>query len=704
MKRLAIVTIFFAVSMGSLVVNAAPGEELAEEAFFRMEQEIVVSASNKEQPLTEAPANIYVISGEELRNRGCRTLYDLMSDLPGVTWSRGFGYASNGTPVIRGSYDQKRLKVMLNGMTIDPKDGSGTYWSDRFPIEGVDRVEFIIGPYASLYGRNTFSGVINIITKSGEEFNGAQANFLYGEYHRLQGTALFGTKIGGFDIYSSFFRNYSERGINWAEEYPEYYSLEYRQSQGAVFPEGVSTEVIGPWDSWEIYFKCSHEMGIQFDIQVNQAASPKVGSVLSPVNYASPKEAISKQDLINTRLLYDVKAGDRFSSTTAVQFQDNRWKGKNYYLTADTSLQRKWYASKSMSFLFDEKARLRIFDWNEIYLGVALEYVRENEVIYTFEDAEPSWNDDQVHGEKILTLTLQNEMVFFKRFYIVLGLMYERSNMYDHVFIPRFSTMFKITDSSIIKFLYGAGFLPPDPVVGVDQVVPAGTSVQGKRSGIKPEYVHSFDLQFIQNFTKNFRLQTSLYYIYVKDRIQQVDDNSLPAPFIQTWTNIGTTESKGIDTYFEGSIWDTVKLFVSYSFVYGSYDKVNADRTITTQNRLPVSAKHHFKAGMNILLIGKRLNLYIHDLFIGDRSTFHDDQYGSLQFAAPGYKLEGYNLIDINLSTTPNLLKNFFFSVGVKNLLDTKGYDVFYRDSHLVYYPPILRRTWTAQAGYKYTF
>ncbi|MCP4132403.1 MAG: TonB-dependent receptor plug domain-containing protein [bacterium] len=661
----------------------------------------VVSASHKEQPVGEAPANIHVISGEELRNRGYRTLYDLVHDLPGTTWTRAFGYGNNGTPVIRGIFDSKRLKLMLNGMTIDPKNGDGTRWCDRFPIEGIDRVEFIIGPYASLYGRNTFSGVMNVITKSGEEINGVQANFLYGEYHRLQGTALYGQKLGAFDLYLSFFKNYSKDGIDWAEEYPEYYSIEYREAQSGQTIRGVvSEDFIGPWDMWELYFKGKHDSGIQFDIQVNRADNPKVGNVMTPVIYTSPKEALAYTNLVNARLLYDLRVGSRFSTTTTVEFQDYRYRGTNYYINA--AVGSKWYALKSWSVLLDEKMRYKLFDWNEIYLGIAGEYVREYDVLFGYREEEPSWGASEVKGKKILNITLQDEMVFFKRLYFVGGLMYETSNMYDQVFIPRGSVMFKFTESTIVKFLYGAGFFPPDPAVGVDQWYsggPAGT--KGKRSGIRPEYMHSFDLNLIHNFSKNLRLNTSLFYIKVIDRIQQVADSSLPAPYGFTWSNTGSTESRGADVSIDGSFFDVVKIFVSYSYVHGSYDSVATDGTVTTYNHLPVSAKHHLKAGLNILLIGRRFNLYIHDLFMGNRYTF--DEAG-FQFATPGYTMDGYNLIDINLSTTPELLKDFYFSVGVKNLLDTKGYDVYHLHSSYVIFPPIQRRTWSVQTGYKYTF
>ncbi len=701
-KHLILLVIVFIFIKVKAQTDTIPEKDFSEYSIEELIEMKVYTASSKSEKIEDAPANIFIITGAEMQNRGYRTLYDLLPDLPGTTWTSLLGFTTNGTPIIRGISDGKRLKLILNGMSIDPKNGFGTGWIDRFPIEGIDRVEFILGPYASVYGRNTFSGVINIITKSGKKINGDKMTFVYGEHDRFQGSVIIGKKFKKTDIYLSLFKNFSQNGIDMAKEYPEYYGLESRKSSiifgdSVVFPEGVSTDFVFPWNHNELYLKVKHDIGIQFDIQVNHSQYPKVGNGLSPLLYASPKEAITNDNILNTRLLYDFNSGDKFSSTSSVIFQNYSWIGRNFYLTGD----KKWYSQKAQSHHVEHKMRYKIFDWNEIYLGAAYENVTEHFLKTSFEEEKPKWSSREIKTKQYLTLTLQEEVTLFKRLSLIAGLMYEKTNVYDDVFVPRFSAIWKFKNSSAIKFMYGGGYLAPDPIVGVDQIVPGGHSVLGV-TDINPEYVTSYDLNLTYLFYKDMRINISFFLNKVKDKLLSIVDSTLPEPYEATWENIGKTESKGVDLSLDWRYGEYIKSFISYSYVTGYFDEVNSEGVTQKKNRLPASAEHHFKIGTNIMFWKGRFNLYIHDLFIGDRATYYDkiDDSHAYQIDAPGYKIPGYNLVDINLSTTSKLLKKWVISVGIKNLFDKKGYDVFHLEGIVINCPPIMRRNWTIQLRY----
>ncbi len=194
-KYLILLAIIFVLIRVNAQTDTIPEKDFSEYSIEELIEIKVYTASSKSEKIEDAPANIFIITGAEMQNRGYRTLFDLLPDLPGTIWTSVIGYGTNGTPVIRGITDVKRLKLILNGMSIDPKSGFGTGWTDRFPIEGIDRVEFILGPYASVYGRNTFSGVINIITKNGNKINGNKMSFVYGKHDRFQGSVTIGKKI-----------------------------------------------------------------------------------------------------------------------------------------------------------------------------------------------------------------------------------------------------------------------------------------------------------------------------------------------------------------------------------------------------------------------------------------------------------------------------------------------------------------------------
>ncbi len=404
-----------------------------------------------------------------------------------------------------------------------------------------------------------------------------------------------------------------------------------------MFPEGVSTDFVFPWNHNELYLKLKHDIGFQYDIQLNHSQYPKVGNALSPLLYASPKEAKTNDNVLNTRLLYDYNSGNKFSSTSSLIFQKCSWIGRNYYLNG----QKKWYSQKSHSYQIEQKIRYKLFNWNEFYLGATFEKVNESIMKTSFEDAKPGWNSDEIKSKQYLTLTLQEEVTLFKRLRLIAGLMYEKTNVYDDIFVPRFSAIWKFKNSSALKFLYGGGYLAPDPIISVDQIVPGGFSVKGV-TDINPEYVSSYDINLTHLFYKDLRISISFFLNNVKDKLAHIVDSTLAEPFAVTWKNIGRTESKGVDLSLDWRYSEYIKSFFSYSYVIGSFDEISSEGVTKRINRLPVSAKHHFKFGTNIFLWKGKFNLYIHDLFIGDRATHFDkkDDIHAYQFDAPDIVLK----------------------------------------------------------------
>jgi len=298
----------------------------------------VVTASKKAEKAEEAPANIYVITSEQIRNRAYRNLFELLNDLPGMTNTTQLGEMFAGTPSVRGLFQTKRLKLMVNGLTIDPREGSGTGWTDRFPLEGVERVEFIAGPYATTYGRNTFSGVINIILKQATNIVNAETSLMYGTYNQIQASNAVMAKTEQWQMYFSMFYNYSKEGVDLVKEYPEYYSLDARLNS-TLFGKPVelapnaTDKFILPWKHTDVFFSLKHNSGLGLDLSVNSSEHAKVAPQFTPLFYASNKEAIIHDEVINTRVFFDTEINKKLNSYTAFIFQNYDWWGKIFMPT-----------------------------------------------------------------------------------------------------------------------------------------------------------------------------------------------------------------------------------------------------------------------------------------------------------------------------------------------------------------------------------
>jgi outer membrane receptor for ferrienterochelin and colicins len=164
--------------------------ELPLEDLLSIEIPTVVAASKFEQKATQAPSTVSVISAEDIRHYGHRTLADVLRTVRGfyVTDNRNYnfvGVRGFGRP---GDYNSRVLLLIDGHRTNESFFGQASIGGD-FPldIDLIDRVEIIRGPGSSLYGTGAFFGVINVITKHGKEFGGVEASAQAGSFDARSG-------------------------------------------------------------------------------------------------------------------------------------------------------------------------------------------------------------------------------------------------------------------------------------------------------------------------------------------------------------------------------------------------------------------------------------------------------------------------------------------------------------------------------------
>jgi outer membrane receptor for ferrienterochelin and colicins len=131
---------------------------------------IVEAVSRKKETLAESPGVVEVITAEEIRGFGAKTLRDVLVRGTSI-WTPNSAFFPNNVLSMRGDlpghYDTHVL-LLLNGRPF--KDtligGADHPIYAAFPIESLERIEIIRGPGSVLYGTNAYAGVINLITKN----------------------------------------------------------------------------------------------------------------------------------------------------------------------------------------------------------------------------------------------------------------------------------------------------------------------------------------------------------------------------------------------------------------------------------------------------------------------------------------------------------------------------------------------------------
>src|SRR5271170_502486 len=133
----------------------------------------VTTPSREPTKVSDTPAAIFVITGDDIRRSGATCIPEALRLAPGVEvaridsdkWSigiRGFGSRLN-----------RSVLVLIDGRTVYTTLFDGTYWEVQdTELEDVDRIEVIRGPGGTIWGPNAVNGVINIITKSSKDTHG----------------------------------------------------------------------------------------------------------------------------------------------------------------------------------------------------------------------------------------------------------------------------------------------------------------------------------------------------------------------------------------------------------------------------------------------------------------------------------------------------------------------------------------------------
>jgi iron complex outermembrane receptor protein len=168
----------------------------------------VTSVSRKEERLEDAAAAIFVLSNDDLRRSGATTVPDALRLAPGLQVASID--SGNWAVSARGFNSQfaNKLLVMIDGRTVYSPLFSGVYWdAQQVFLDDVDRIEVIRGPGATVWGANAVNGVINILSKSARETQGALIYGGGGDEHLALGGARYGGKLSE-DTYHRIYGSY----------------------------------------------------------------------------------------------------------------------------------------------------------------------------------------------------------------------------------------------------------------------------------------------------------------------------------------------------------------------------------------------------------------------------------------------------------------------------------------------------------------
>jgi outer membrane receptor protein involved in Fe transport len=173
--------------------------------------EIIVTARKRKENLQDVPLTISVVGADAIARTGAENITDLAEQTPGLSIKPGFGRTGGGRPSIRGMSSilgDANAAFFVDGVYIANNINS-------YQLDNIERVEVIKGPQSALFGRQTFSGAINFITRRPTNELKGQAKLTVAQYDQIEATGY----VSGPIIEDKLLMEINARKYNFGGDY-----------------------------------------------------------------------------------------------------------------------------------------------------------------------------------------------------------------------------------------------------------------------------------------------------------------------------------------------------------------------------------------------------------------------------------------------------------------------------------------------------
>jgi iron complex outermembrane receptor protein len=182
----------------------------------------VTSVSRKDQRASEVASAIHVITEEDIRRSGSRSIPEALRLAPNLQVAQS--NARNWAITARGfnATFSNKLLVLIDGRSVYTPLYSGVFWDAQDTLlEDLERIEVISGPGATVWGANAVNGVINVISKTARDTQGVLVSGGAGTEERAFAGVRYGGRMGEdlhFRVYAKYFDRDDSRSTNGRDE------------------------------------------------------------------------------------------------------------------------------------------------------------------------------------------------------------------------------------------------------------------------------------------------------------------------------------------------------------------------------------------------------------------------------------------------------------------------------------------------------
>jgi len=632
---------FIAARIAHSQTNEIETDKLAALSFKElMEVQIptVYGASKHEQSLTEAPSDVTIVTADEIKKAGYRTLAEIINSVRGLyTTSDGaYNYIGTRGIYLPGNYGGEILVTVdghrMNDAIFGQADSGTSFMVD---VDLIDRVEVIRGPGSSLYGNNAFFAVINVITRRGRDFTGGEFSGAWGSYDAYTGRFSYGNRCtNGLEFALS--GTYLDSGGNDGVYYPEFAAINrgYAERNGASRAPSVFASLS--------YEDLSFEAGyIQRKEIVPNGA---YGTVFNdPLDVLLDERAFA--DLkwqrqfdngweLTTRVYYDHYRYDANYPLPEYAYGNPLYPG-TITLNSDRDDSESLGGEMQISKTFLLKHRITAGD--EYRHDLSLEQRNYDQGGPTYLNSKPTADTVGAY--------VQDEYSIFHNLILNAGARYDWFSSFGDTVNPRVALIYSPCTNSTLKAIYGQAFRAPNSFE-LYYVAPSYVSSEH----LRPETIHSYELDYDQVINPHLKMAASVFYYDVDDLISFGLDHNGDS----TFGNLASATSKGGEIELDGNWAKGWRAQLTYTYADA--------RDGATGRRLSDSPEHVAKLNLTAPLWHEKVFANLEVLGLGDRNTIGGNELG------------GYWVANCTLFSR-EIVKGLDISAGIYNLFDKKYAD-----------------------------
>ena len=613
-------------------LNSMSIEELME-----IEVQTVVSASRYRQKVSDAPASITIITAEDIRRYGYRTLADILRSVRGfsTTYDRAYNYLG-----VRGfgrlGDRNTRILLLVDGHRLNDAIFDSAPLGTEFPldIDLIERVEITRGPGSSLYGSNAFFGVLNIVTRRAKDI-GRELSAEAGSSEAYKARLSFGATGKNDQAFLASASGFTSGGDRlYFREFDPRYSLADSRATNDGYAEN------GDFDRFRSAYAKYERGGLRlatayFERTKGTPTAPQGADFNEPGNR-----------IVDERGYFDLQYSaltDRGNEYTARVYYDlYRFSADRLYagtLNKDRA-DGAWYGGEA-------RVTTSLLNIHRVITGVEYEIRGKQDQRNSDVGPSPMLYLDDRRSSRTWAAYVQDEIRVSPVFLLYAGVRRDQVSTFGGSTNPRFAAVFTPIEHGTFKLLAGRAFRAPT----VYELYYEAPPLTQSNPALQPETIDTYELTYEHDFGKRLSATVSQYAYKIKNLITQTYDATSGTTSFQ---NQEKAEATGTELEVRKTWENGADSRISYA-----YQKTEDPNT---GEPLANSPKHLAKLNVDVPLVGEQFRAGL------------EEQYTGPRFTLAGRRTQGFALTNLTLLGR-NRDRTLEASLSIYNLMDKRYAD-----------------------------